>query len=74
MCRREVTASVHHRTDTEGEGYVVRLVVKDGEEEQVVKYPTSTQEEAEALAGSIKGYVEAGCDLSPLLADAGDGE
>jgi len=58
-----------YRRDT-----VVRLVVKDGEKEQISKYPTSTQEEAEALVESIKGYVEAGCDLSPLLADTGDGE
>ena len=71
MCRRKVTVSVPQRNDT---GYAVRLVVKEGEEEQVAKYPTSTQEEAEALAESIKGYVKAGCDLSPLLADTGEGE
>ena len=72
MSSRRVTVSVHQRTDTEG--FVARLVVEDGEVRQVAKYPTSTQEEAEALAESIKGYIEAGCDPSPLLAETGDWE
>jgi len=67
MSSRTVTVSVLRRIDDEG--YVVRLVAEDGEGEKIAKYPTSTMEEAKALAESIQEYVEAGCDLSPILGD-----
>jgi len=65
MSSRKVTVSVHRRLDAEG--YIVRLVVMNEEGEKIAKYPTSTFEEANSLAESFRGYVKAGCDLSPLL-------
>ncbi len=51
-------------------GYIVRLTVLEGDQERIARYPCPTYEEAEAMAVSMKNYVEMGCDLSALLPEA----
>jgi len=68
MSTRNVQISVHERTDADG--FIVRLVVGQGDQEHVARYPCNTKEEAEDLSLSIKGYIEVGCDLNALLPDA----
>ena len=66
MTTQTTTVSVHQRLDAEG--FVVKLVVHEGEDqEQVSKFACPTFEEAEALATSIKNYAELGLPLDVLL-------
>ena len=62
----KVTISVHRRLDEPG--YIVRIT--DGD--SITKLPTATYEEAEALATSIKEYVEVGLPISVFLGDRHD--
>jgi len=55
MSSRNVAVSIHRSVNTRG--FLVRLAVEGGEGEKIAKYPTSTMEEAEALAESIREYV-----------------
>ena len=48
-------------------GFIVRLTALEEDQERIARYPCPTFEEAEALAVSIKNYVELGCDVSALL-------
>ncbi len=61
-----VTISVHQRLDEAG--FVVRVTERAGHGREI-KCPTPTLAEAEALALSIKNYVDGGCDLAPLFGE-----
>jgi len=63
-----VTVGVHRRDDAPG--FVVRLVVVDGPGARTVRFPVDDQDEAVALAESIRRYVETGAPLDALLGGA----
>ena len=60
-----VTISVHEPPAEPG--YVVKLEATTPDWHRSAKLPTETFEEAEALARSIKGYVDAGCPVEAIL-------
>ena len=66
MSEQTTTVSVHQRLD--GEGYIVKLVVEDGDQERIARFPTDTFEDAKALAESIHGLAQTG-DVDALLPD-----
>lgn len=65
MSDQKITIQVFECKD--GPGYIVKLTSMEGDQERIARYPCPTFEEAEALAVSIKNYVELGCDVSALI-------
>lgn len=68
---KEVRISVQERPSAHG--YMVQICyVEDGMVVNPRKYPVDTFEEAEILAGSMKRFVDSGCEVSVLLAQGLD--
>ena len=64
----KVTISVHERLDEPG--FIVRVTVGEGPDwQRVAKFPVDDRAEADALAQSIRGYVEAGLPVDALIGD-----
>ena len=61
----KVTIGVHQRLDQAG--FIVKVTVGEGDWQRVAKLPVEDRTEADALARSIKSYLDLGLPIEVFL-------